>query len=350
MSAKLKILTSCVEHWNRGYASDCGAEVRYVSVGGADPKRLDGHSTGDCIGEVVTTDGLAQLLGVAAEFKPDVFLFGKHHNLTSGMVESVKDRCGCKIAMHYCDQRDGVHEEVGRYIGLLDLLLVTNNDAGDHAKYVDAGIPVVRRFLDGVDVEVYNAERTKGIETTHDVFFGGNNWHGLVRQLISKGRPVMPEIIFSGGNFRDQLLMAVDAEFNLLIHGTYGWEMHDWRSEVRGSVYHPKYAGVMARAEVILSSTNYVLDGLVTRRTLRSVAMGRPFVVDFVPGMMLELEDGVHLSVYESIGEALDKIEMCLYDVVYRQRLITEGPRLIAAKHTFRHRLLDFVGICREVF
>ncbi len=347
---KLKILTTCVEHWTCGYADGCGAEVEYVSVGGDDPKRLDGHSTGDGIGEVVVPVGVKRLMDVAKEFKPDVFLFGKHHGLTSGMVESVKDRCDCKIAMHYCDQRNGVHEEVARYIGLLDLLLVTNDDKGDHAKYVDAGIPVVKRFLDGVDIDIYNAEKTRGIETSHDVFFGGNNWHGLVRELVSKGRSVMPEIVFPGGHFRDQLLMAVDAEFDLLIHGSHGWGMNDWRNEIGEPVYHPEYAGVMARGEVILSSTNYVLDGLITRRTLRSVAVGRPFIVDFVPGMMVELEDGVHLSVYKSIGEALERIEMCMFDTVYRQRLVSEGPRLIAAKHTFRHRLLDFVGICREVF
>jgi len=346
---KIKILVTHPEHWSRGYAPEHGAEVVWVDPGGDHPKRMDGAPTGDGIGQVTTVDGIEQLKQAACSFKPDVFLFAIHHKFEPWVVDAVRAWSGgCKVAMHYTDQRDGVSPDVSKYHGLLDLLLVTNRDPEDHAKYVKAGMtPVVRTMLDGVDLDVYNARATWGVSAHHDVFFGGHNYHGLVRQFQQAGREPPPEIILSGGLFRDRLLGEINNRFDLVVRGTYGWGPE---FKVKPPIYHPGYVYAMREGKILLSTTNAPRRGLVTRRTLRSLASGRLFMTDQLLDMDPDMVDGRNIVVYKSKDECLSKIENYLADANERRKVEASGARLVAEKHTYLHRLDDFVRIVKEVF
>lgn len=348
MTRRLKILVTHPEHWARGYAADFGAEVVHVDPGGDIPKRLDGSPTGDGIGQLTTPDGTQRIVNVADSFRPDVFLFGIHHNFQPWIVESVKQSSGCKVVMHYTDQRDGVPEAVSQYAGLLDLLLVTNTDEADHSKYVEAGVvPVVRTMLDGVDLVVYDHRNAWATPATHDVFFGGHDYHGLVQQFAAQGREPPSEIILPGGEFRHVFLSMVNAKFDMVVRGAYGWGPG---FNVKPPVFHPHYHEAMCEGRIILSTTNAARRGLVTRRVLRSLASGRLFVTDFLPDTGHLFEDGKHLVFYNSLLDGLEKIERWLVDANERRKVEAAAARLVRENHTFRNRLADFVGIVKEVF
>jgi len=348
MGRKLKILVTHPEHWARGYAAEHGAEVVHVDPGGDDSKRLDGGHAGDGIGQLTTPAGVERLQQAASEFKPDIFLFAIHHNFQPWIVDDVRKRSGCKAVMHYTDQREGVPGIVGQYKGLLDLLLVTNLDPTDHQKYVAGGVvPTVQVMLDGVDLDVYNAQRAWQTPPKHDVFFGGHDYHGLIKQFHEQGREPPREISFPGGEFRHRFMKMVNAKYDLIVRGTHGWSSE---FNVQPPVYHPHYHGVMIEGAIILSTTNAPRYGLITRRTLRTLASGRMLLVDYLPGTEGVFRNGEHLVMYESLEDGLDKIEFYLKHEDERHRIEANAAELIRKKHSFPCRLRDFLQIAKEAF
>lgn len=348
MGRKLKILTTHPEHWARGYAGDCGVEVVWVDPGGDDPKRNTGEQTRDGVGQVCTEAGLQKLINAADSFRPDVFLFAIHHGFEREHVEAISEQGTCKVVMHYTDQRDGVPPEVAKYKGLLDLLLVTNAQQDDHDKYVTGGCaPAVRVMLDGVDLDAYDAHRAWRTHPGHDVFFGGHDYHGLARQFRAQGDEPPLEILLPGSRFRHQLMLHVNSRFDMVVRGKYGWSSN---FRVKPMVFHPYYHEAMIEGRIILNTTNAPRHGLVTRRTLRSMASGRLYVTDYLPGTDHLFGDGEHLVKYRSVSDAIEKIDWYLNDDAGRRMIEKNAARLIRDKHTYPHRLAEFVQIIDEVF
>ena len=347
MSKPLKIVALHPREWARGgYDEQCGAQVQHVSIGGDKPKRLTGDVSFDGIGEVATSIGIHEFLKCVAEFKPDIILFGIHFNLDRKVFENIRERNNrVKFVMHYTDQRSTVSKAIKPYLDLIDMLLVTNQDKTDHQKYFEAGIPVVRTLYDGVSPTEY---WPVPIEPVHDCFFGGNNFLRLGQQMKDSGQN--PEWImkFEGALFRDELLEEVNQRFDLVIRGEWGWDKD--RFQTKPVVFHPYYNRAMREAKIILSTFNVFRYRLFTRRLFRSIMTGRMYMSQYCPGFEHLFQNHKHLVWYHTIEEAIDLIYYYLKNEQEREEIANRGREELLSKHTFRHRLIEFVKICREVF
>jgi hypothetical protein len=325
-----------------------GIHVRHVSIGGDNPRRLDGTATGDGIGDMVTDLGIAKLYDTVDEFKPHIFMFGIHFGLDRKMVQNAMDLCpDMKVVMHYTDQRVGVPSEVSKYSGLIDLLLVTNDDASDMTKYLEANVVKdVATFYDGFDPMEY---WPVPMETKYDVFFGGNNHWRLYHSLMPDHKRQWPQLDFPGGEFRHHLVKEIDRRFSTLIRGKFGWDhKNDKWHNLFPMVFHPHLLREMRSARIVLATSVAKRRGLVMRRIIRGLAAGRLLVAEYVPGMEEMFENHKHLVWFDSIHEAIDVIGYYLSHEDERERIAIDGVRLALKKHTFAHRLSTFVTLIRE--
>jgi hypothetical protein len=315
-------------------------EVRHVSIGGDTPKRLNGTPTFDGIGDVVTDHGLTALRETAKEFKPHAFLFGIHFGLKRKHLEMVKELApGVVTYMHYTDQRRGVPDEVGRYAGALDVLLLNNQDRADHSKYMKAGtVPEVRTFYDGADMHGY---WSRPFHAEHDVFFGGNDHYGLFQGLKAKGRKPPAVLDFPGGEFRSRLMKAVHREFNLLVRGRLGWDGSGLN--VRRMRFHPHYHEAMLAGKVVLATVVAPRFRLYMRRLFRTMASGRILVTEYIPGMEADFENHKHLVWFTELDEALDLVRYYLDHEEAREGIVRNGRKTLLRRHTVGHRLGEFI-------
>jgi hypothetical protein len=342
----VKILCTHPRQWETS-AKSVGVEVRRVSVGGELPKRLDGSVSFDGIGEVATAKGIQTLLEVANLFQPDIFLFGIHFQLGLEVLQLLRRKCpNVKFAMHYTDQRDTVPRQVAQYRGMLDLLLVTNKDSREHARYKNFLNAPVYTFYDGVDLHEY---RPKAVVPEFDCYFGGNDFYGLDSELIRRGT-TQEEMLakFPGAYYRQGFLGLVNDRFRLLIRGQWGWDKSKFR--VKPPLFCPHEVNGMLEAKIVLSTFNVNRQGLITRRMLRSLASGRLFLTQHGEGMEEHFENHKHLVWFHSPEEGLDLIRYYLEHEAERERVGAAGRALVAKRHTFDCRLKDFVNIAREVF
>lgn len=345
MAKKLKAVVLHPREWE-SYSRD-SIEVKHVSIGGDTPKRLNGTPTFDGIGEVATEAGINNLIETVRTFQPDVFLMGIHFYLPARILHTVKQICPkLKICMHYTDQRKGVSDEVKKYIELLDLLLLTNQDKDDHQKYLDAGIPRVETLYDGINTLQY---WSKPIEPSYDCFFGGNNHYALFEAIKEAGKKPPAVLDFPGGYFRHVFLCYVNIHFNLLIRGRLGWDKLDGFN-VRPMKFHPYYLSALREAKIILGTAVAPRYGLVMRRVLRSIACGRMLLMEYVPGFELFFENHKHFVWFKTVEEGLDSIRFYLDNESARERIARQGRELLLERHTFYHRLIDFEKIVRRVF
>lgn len=342
-----RILVLHPKCWSEpGFANEFGVVVKHVSIGGSVPKRATGEPTWDGIGDVATDEGQRELISVAQNFRPDIFLFGIHFNLHKQTIRALKIRSpNTKIVMHYTDQRETVSKFIKPYIGLLDAILVTNKDALDHQKYYRAGIPKVGVFYDGFDPREYWPMPST---VFCEVLFGGNNFRGLERELRSKGHEDEWIGKFDGAAFREEFLLLVNQCFNLIVRGSWGWDREVF--DVKPMRYHPNYLKVMREAKVVLNTLNVFRYGLLTRRLFRSMASGRLYVSQYCPGFEDVFKNHVHLVWFNSMEEGLDVLRFYLDNDTARETIASTGRKYLVDNFTFKHRLGEFVRLCEDMF
>jgi hypothetical protein len=344
----MKILVTHPKQWQDSpLQKELGIEVRHVSLGGDLPKRLDGSVSFDGIGEVATELGILTFLDEVKTFQPDVLLFGIHFNLTADVIKRSRRLApNMRCAMHYTDQRDSVPSHVRQYVGSIEALLVTNKDARDHAQYRNLGGLEVRTFYDGVDAKIY---RPKAIVPEFDCYFGGNDFYGLDSEMRRKHQNAEKMLAkFPGSFFRQEFLGLVNDRFRLVIRGQWGWDKS--RFNVKQALFCPREVDGMLEARIILSTFNVKLQGLITRRMLRSLASGRMFLTEHCLGMEDLFTNHKHLVWFERPEEGLDLIRYYLEHPAERDRIASAGRAHVAKRHSFDCRLRDFVNIVREVF
>lgn len=340
----MKILVLHPKNWKRIASIRNDIHVEHVSIGGPRPARLDGSITFDGIGEKITKEGIDNLFKSAKQFRPDVFLFGIHFGLSGQMVQCLKDTVKCKTVMHYTDQRVGLPTEVGQYKDCLDLLLLTNQDSRDHFKYNDIGLKT-ETFYDGVSLDEYYP---KAIKPRYDCIFGGNNYQGIIDRYRKQHKKPPPGTNFPGGKFRQDFIQRVDKMCRLQIYGKWGWGDLKLRSFVQPMLFHPRYIDLLRSGNLILNTYNVRLKNLYTRRLFRSMASGRPYVTQYVNGMCEDFKDGENIIWFKTILEGLDKIKFYLNNHAERRRISRNAVELIQRKHTWQHRLDEFVELCKS--
>ena len=341
--AKLKVIALHPKAWSKCKLDEI--EVKHISIGGSIPKRLDGTPSWDGIGEVASSKGIYDLVELNKRYQPDIVLFGIHFELNRSIFERIReDNKQVKFVMHYTDQRKDVPDEVLKYRKIIDLLLVTNKDCEDHQKYLDAGIPIVRTFYDGFDPKEYKPIL---VNDRFDVFFGGNDHYGLYMKLKRTGINPPEALMFPLGGFRHEFVRKVDQNFNLCVRGSFGW---DGLKNVKPMVFHPRYNQALNTGKIVLATSVYPKYGLCMRRMIRSLASGRMFMINYIPGMEEMFVNHKHLVWFYNQEDGIEKIRYYLQYNIEREKISKSGCEFVNRWHTFDHRLSEFNGIVREVF
>jgi len=342
--ARLKILVFHPKEWVG--SSNENVEVRHVSIGGSIPRRLNGTPSEDGIGEVADSEGIRNFMDAVEQFRPDIFLFGIHFQFMPSYVARARAMCPeMKVVMHYTDQRKDVHDDVGKYLGLIDLLLVTNQDEADHQKYRDFGFPKVATLYDGINPNKYYP---MPVEIKHDVFFGGNNHYGLYESIKKSGQKPPEVLNFSKGKFRHDFLMEVNSQFDLLVRGRLGWDEQVFY--VKPMRFHPRYLSAIREAKIVIGTAVAPRYKLYMRRMWRGIASARMLLMEYVPGMEEDFENHEHMVWFRTIEEGIDLIRYYLNNDDERERIAKSGYQLILDNHTCDHRLDEFEQIVRRVF
>lgn len=325
-----------------------GVEVRHVSIGGKVPRRSSGMVSYDGIGEMVEPEGVEELRDTFEKWQPDFFMFGIHHGFSRSMLTRVRHKSPrTKIIQFYTDQRPSISKFVKEHIGQLDMLLVSNRDAKDHAMYERRDVAkVVRTFYDGVCPAEY---WPKPMVSKHECFFGGNNFWVLSKEMERKKMNTAPWIKkFSGAKLRDTFLREVSTRFDLEVRGEWGW--NDFPQEVKRPMFHPDYLDAMRNSKIILNTVNMPKHGLLTRRFFRSIASGRLFVSEYVAGLEKTFTNHKHMVWFKTVEEGLDLIRYYLDHESKREKIARDGRAEVVKNCTWEIRLHNLVDLLRETF
>lgn len=348
----LRVLVTHPAEWaTGGYAGRYGCEVRRVSIGGIVPRRPEeagGIPTFDGRGEVATEEGIKTLVKVAAEFKPDVFMFTIHFGFGLEQIESIRKASpGVYVAMHYADQRDFVARHVSAVAAGLDLLLVNNEDPQDWKKYEKLGLKVDTLHDAASPREYYPCDASG---PACDVFFDGNNFWPVAEHFRKRPCSVpwwVEELYqFTGMKFRNDLMCEVNKAFKLAIRGSVGWDAVEY--DVQPMVYHPALLGEIRRGHIVLGTNNLPKTRGYMRRQFRAMMSGRLYMSEWLPGIERDFENHRDLVWFTSIPEALDLIRHYIENGSEREAIARRGRELAAVNHSYERRLAEFAGIMRR--
>lgn len=255
--------------------------------------------------------------------KPDIYYFYKEEYLTRNILTKLKQASPkTKFVMIYWDQRGMIPPLIKERRGLLDGLLINNEDPEQFKMYKQFGIPNVFTFHHGVPIDEF---LDFDVPITHDVFFGGNNFN-------HKKFPL--------SKFRYDLVMRINHYNSMIVYGL-GWP---FKTEKR--VPRPVYAKVLRRANVNVGCNHYDVIRYYDRRLFECMGSGRAHITRYVPGMEKHFENGKHLVWFSSIKQALNAVTNLLRYPEKRETIAAAGKKLVFEQHSFAVRTQQL----REIF
>jgi spore maturation protein CgeB len=252
-----------------------------------------------------------------SNIKPDVLWLTKDGHINPGLLRTLKNAYPkMKIAMWYGDQRGSVvPPEVGRRIGLLDILLITNECPNQIKMYKKAGIPHVMPFYHSFSADEF---QLWNVPITHEVFFGGSRFKATKFPLCT---------------FRSNFINIVNNKFKLVVHGG-GWPFptEKW-------VLRPQYAKELRKARINLGINHYDIQCYFNRRLFESVASGRLHITYYIPGMEKYFKNKEHLVWFKNANEGIKLIRFYLNNKEEREKIAKTGREFFIEKHSWPVRL-----------
>lgn len=303
---------------------DSSLELHHVPLGGTEPKRNSGRPAGDGIGVVALSQWVDRLEQTLREVKPALFVRDVVQRFDADMMRRCRKASPDTVwCLAEGNQPWTVSKFVQRLDEFVDVVLINNEEPSTIKAYLDLGKWVVPCFWDGHHPEDHIRRPTSWC--TRDCFFGGSN------------RKKGDGWEFSDGESRYRFIERMWSQFNLELRGSE----KEWGSVALPVLSHVPYLQAMQRARIVLGHNAVALRRYYTRRTIHSIASGRPYVVKHIPGMDNDFgpDDGVFS--FSTVGEAESIVRELLGD----QRLYARASksiRKLAKKHTWEARLRRF--------
>lgn len=259
--------------------------------------------------------------------KPDFFLFSKDEQLSPTILKTLKSVSpNTKFIMRYWDQRGGIPPLIRSRLGLIDILLINNEDEQQFKMYKDAGIQHVFTAHHGIPP---NEFQEFACPITNDVFFGGNNFNHKKFPLSA---------------FRYTFMLRVHKVFNLIVYG------NGWPFKTRQRVPRHIYARVLRAAHINLGMNHYGnVVRYYDRRLFECMGSGRLHITHYIPGMEKDFENGKHLVWFRTIPEGLNLIQKYLKYPAAREQIAANGRKLVLEQHSFEVRALQLKEILERV-
>ncbi len=258
--------------------------------------------------------------------KPDIFYFHKDEQLTREFLQRLKRGSPkTKFVMCYWDQRGGIPPLIGSRRGLLDAILINNEDPKQFKMYKAFGIKQVFTLHHGIPP---NEFQEFDVPVNYDVFFGGNNFN-------HKKFPL--------SKFRYDLIMRIKKLNNSVVYGN-GWP---FKTEKR--VPRHIYAKVLRSAKTNIGTNHYDIQCYFDRRLFECMASGRVHITRYVPGMEKYFEHGKNIMWFRTIPQALNAITNMLRYPEKRELIAKNGRNLMLKEHSFDVRTVQLRDILFKI-
>jgi hypothetical protein len=261
------------------------------------------------------------------DFKPDIFFFWKDQQIPVSFLTKLKNKSPkTKFVMWYGDQRGYVVPDlIAHRQGLIDALLMTNDDPEQVKMYNRFGIPNVFTFYHSFSTDEFQCFPTP---ISHQIFFGGNNFK------YNK---------FPLSRFRVNFVSIVNKRFKLLVYGG-GWAFTQKRWVLR-----PDYAKVLRRANMNLGINHYDVTRYYNRRLFECVASGRMHITYYIPGMEKHFENRKHLVWFKTVPEGIKLIKYYLKKPEKREEIAKVGRDFFIKHHSWPVRAKQFVKLLGKI-
>ena len=327
-----------------------GIKLVHAPVFGPSPMLRGGAPMGDSVGGVATQAGLTKLIELFEEHKPDAFLFWAMYGMGDvdrrqlESVQIVLTTCKaiapkCKFFYGNGNQASTILERspdfnVMSFKSVIDVVLDTTRDSGIHGIYSKHGFGVdtLHTFgFDPDDIEPMHGP-LGGVpkKAEHDVFFGGS-YTGRRR--------------FPNSDFRHNLLITLAKKFDLLVRGRGKWPVPS-----KPYVHAMDYAKEIGKCKVALGCYHDDLERYYTKRTIYSLASGRPYVVRYIPEMEKDFRNFWNwgqLLHFQTSEEACSLIRMLLNEPKLANEIGRRGRKIAVEKHSWAARLKDMGEILK---
>lgn len=293
----------------------------HVPLGGPDPRRNSDKPAGDGIGVVALPEWVDRLEQTLREVKPALFVRDVVNRFDADMMRRCRDASPDTV---WCLVEGNQPWTVSRFVERLgefvDVVLTNNYHPDAINDYLNAGKWVVPGFWDGHHPGDHVRQPVRWC--TRDCFFGGSN------------RKAGDGWEFPEGQQRFEFVQRMWSHFELELRGS----QKEWGPVAMPVLGHRAYLQAMQRARVVLGHNTVSLKRYYGRRTIHSIASGRPYVVRRIPGMSADFgpDDGVFP--FDTVDEAENVVRRLLTDDrLYRTS--SDAVRRLAKKHTWEARL-----------
>ena len=337
----MKLMFTRPAQWAKQIDLDDDIELVQADVFGREPKLRGGIAMGDSVGGVVTRKALKRLINLFEHHKPDAFLFWVMYceeDRDKHQLESVR------VALHRCkqasprtvffygngNQASTIKENkpdfnVDAFSKSIDVVLDNTRDPRIHAIYKARGFRTDTLYTFGFDPDEIVGHQ--GVVAEHDVFFGGS-YTGRSR--------------FPNSAFRHELVTRMATNFDVLVCGRGKWPKPIVK---KGYVHAMNYPREITKCRVALGCYHADLQRYYTKRTVYSLASGRPYVVRYIPGMEHDFANWQNLVWYKTVDEAVATVKRLLRDQDLADEIGTHGRLTAVANHSWDARLRDMKDV-----
>lgn len=312
----------------------------HAPVFGNVPVLRSGGPMGDSVGGVTTEGGLKKLKELFEEHKPDFFLYWAWYNndgsklqinrLTNVLV-NLRTKYPNTVFVYGNGNQQGFPDfNVNAFKNAIDLILLNTHDEREKQMYMDFGVPFVDTMHTfGFDPDYHGKFTRFAKEPKFDCFFGGS-------QSYNPTRPMK----YPKSRLRLSFLEAVNKEFKLLVRGKGKWPF-----PTEGYLDGNDYIQEFGRTKLTLGMYHWDLERYYTKRTIYSIASGRPYIVHYIPGMEKDFINKKHLAWFHTPEECMRLIDYYLSNITDRLLMGQEGREHAVAHHSWQARLNDFEAI-----
>lgn len=323
---------------NSEYGKNSCFDIHHVSIGGVAPSKKNGTPTYDGYAEVVTQEGVEDLVRTAEKLQPTFFLYWLHSGLINTHLQGVRDVSPkTKFLFWFGNHRIHVAGNVIKFAKFVDALYLNSTEPTQFSLYHNYGIKRVGTLWDGFEPDEVPLVET---EPQYDCFFAGESYKAAAErnEVFS----------FPGTHIRREFILRAGKRFNMAVHASRN---ESWPFPTLPAVYHPHHTVAMRNAKITLNLNHFPsFRHAYTRRTIRSIFARRCHITLYIPGMEDHFENHKHLVWFHKINEGINLIEHYLKDDEAREKIAWEGWKHACRHFTFRHRLDGFSRDMRKWF
>lgn len=244
---------------------------------------------------------VSEFLKYVKKIKPNIFFISKEDHLPARFFYEYRRSCpNSKVVMLYWDQRGTIPRQVCSRRGVIDSIIINNQDQKQFSMYKKFGVKGVYTLYDSANSKVFYPINMK---RKYDLFFGGSNYP---RRFPLSG-------------IRYNLICGLKKKFLMDVRGS-GWPFYTNRV-----VRKELYSRALQSAKINIGINHFNVTRYYEERLVECMASGRMHMTLYIPGMERDFVNHKHLVWFKSADECVQLVRFYLDNDVKRERIAACG-------------------------